>query len=414
MEKSEIALKLDGSLPDSVSEYLLGRLEIMHPAYFALVMATGIVSIDCHLFGFHAFAEFLFWINLAAFSSLWIFTAARIYIFPDRYFADWTSHQRGLGFFTYVAATSVIGTQIVLIAGNSALGHLFWWIALFQWVVLTYAIFIILAVKENKPSLEEGINGGWLVSVVAIQSVCILGTIIRNQIPLSSDIADFLLISLWLAGGMLYIWLISLIFYRYMFFPFSPTDLMPPYWVNMGAMAISTLAGASLTANMGKTSLLIQLVPFIKGLTMMYWATATWWIPMLVVLGFWRHIIKGFRLNYDPLYWGLVFPLGMYSAATFKLGNMIGAAFLIWIARAFLVIALSAWLLCFLGMLESVLFVLMLWANSIKKRAVFKGNSIEEVPLPSRDGGVPANRPDGDALAGLASTLGTRLEQISK
>ena len=45
---------------------------------------------------------------------------------------------------------------------------------------------------------------------------------------------------------MLYIWIISLIFYRYTFFTMHPSDLAPPYWINMGAVAISTLAGSLL------------------------------------------------------------------------------------------------------------------------------------------------------------------------
>jgi voltage-gated anion channel len=49
---------------------------------------------------------------------------------------------------------------------------------------------------------------------------------------------------MWLWGGMLYIWMISLIFYRDTFFRFSADDLTPPYWINMGAVAISALAGA--------------------------------------------------------------------------------------------------------------------------------------------------------------------------
>ena len=47
---------------------------------------------------------------------------------------------------------------------------------------------------------------------------------------------------------MLYIWIISLIFFRYTFFTLSPADLSPPYWINMGAVAISTLAGTMLVA----------------------------------------------------------------------------------------------------------------------------------------------------------------------
>ena len=88
----------------------------------------------------------------------------------------------------------------------------------------------MLTVKQDKPALVEGLNGGWLVAVVAAQSVCVLGAPAR-----------------WLEGGMLY-WLISLIFYRYTFFPLSPAHLAPPYWVNMGAVAISTLAGTTLIA----------------------------------------------------------------------------------------------------------------------------------------------------------------------
>jgi hypothetical protein len=49
--------------------------------------------------------------------------------------------------------------------------------------------------------------------------------------------------------------MISLIFYRYTFFRFAPGDLSPPYWINMGAMAISTLAGALLIENAGDPSL---------------------------------------------------------------------------------------------------------------------------------------------------------------
>jgi Voltage-dependent anion channel len=41
---------------------------------------------------------------------------------------------------------------------------------------------------------------------------------------------------------MLYIWIISLIFYRHTFFVLEPSDLAPPCWINMGAVAISALA----------------------------------------------------------------------------------------------------------------------------------------------------------------------------
>src|SRR5690606_11558719 len=108
---------------------------------------------------------------------------------------------------------------------------------------------------------------------------------------------------MWLGGGMLYMWIIALIFYRYTFFPMSPADLAPPYWLNMGAVAISTLAGAVLVLASPAMPLLTELKPFLMGVTLLFWATATSWIPMLLTLGFWRHIYCRFPLRYDPLYW---------------------------------------------------------------------------------------------------------------
>jgi hypothetical protein len=73
--------------------------------------------------------------------------------------------------------------------------------------------------------------------------------------------------------------------------------------------------GSLLILNSTDAPFLLSLLPFIKGFTVFYWATGTWWIPMLLVLALWRHVYRRFPLRYDPLYWGAVFPLyGMYAA----------------------------------------------------------------------------------------------------
>jgi len=160
---------------------------------------------------------------------------------------------------------------------------------------------------------------------------------------------NFLALSMWLWGGMLYIWMMSLIFYRYTFFPFSPGDLSPPYWINMGAMAISTLAGSLLIINAPDAPFLLSLLPFIKGFTVFYWATGTWWIPMLAVLAVWRHVYRRFPMKYDPLYWGAVFPLGMYAASTHEMIAAMGFDFLEILPPVFLYIGLAAWTAAFTG-----------------------------------------------------------------
>lgn len=347
--------------------YLKKRLATLHPAYFALVMATGIISVDCYLLGLHEFARLLFGINILAYCILWLIYGIRALVFPSRFVADWFSHKRAFGFFTVVAATNVLGSQFFLLGHNPLVAQALWWLGLTLWVVCTYSIFVFLIVQKQKPSLEEGINGGWLVAVVATQSICVLGCAVKPQIFGISDFSALMLLSFWLFGGMLYIWLISLIVYRYMFFKFEPSDLIPPYWINMGAMAITTLAGSELIRVFGDFPTISGMLPFMKGLTTMFWATATWWIPMLLVLGVWRHYIRGFQFTYDPLYWGLVFPLGMYSVCTLKLGAILQVDMLSRIAHVFLVFGLIAWLMTFLSMAKRPLYAALLALKSGSK-----------------------------------------------
>ena len=331
-------------------------IRTLHPSYFALVMATGIVSIGARLMGWGTVALALFVVNAIAFAALWALTVVRVARFAPEIVADVADHQRGVGFFTAVAGTSVFGSQIQIVLGGRSAAVALWILTLALWIVVVYAVFTALTVKSVKPPLEQGISGGWLVAVVATESVSTLASLLASGTGASyREPLLFVSLSFWLAGGMLYIWLISLIFYRYTFFRFSPSDLMPPYWINMGAMAISTLAGTLLLANAAASPLLSRLEPFLLGLTLLFWATATWWIPMLLILGFWRHVVRRFPLTYSPLYWGAVFPLGMYAVCTHRLAGAADAPFLLWIARAFLYVALAAWLTTFAGLVRCLL-----------------------------------------------------------
>jgi tellurite resistance protein TehA-like permease len=330
-----------------------GRLASMPPASFAMVMATGIVSIACQLLGLPLVAVVLLFINIVLYATLWTLTVARTLRYRARVLADLTNHARAVGFFTIVAATSVLGSQVLLVVGAWSVAAACWVAGIALWAIVTYGVFTALTVGLEKPSLAEGIHGGWLLPVVAAQSVAVLGAQLASGFGPRSPLALFFCLVMWLGGGMLYVWIISLIFYRYTFFPMSPSDLAPPYWINMGAVAISTLAGTLLAAAAPLSPLVQELLPFIKGMTLLFWATATWWIPMLVILGVWRHVYRRFPLRYDPLYWGAVFPLGMYTVCTFRIAGMIDEPALLIIPRVFLYIALGAWALAFTGLLGS-------------------------------------------------------------
>lgn len=331
------------------------RLETLHPGYFALVMATGIVAIAADIHAVPLIPTVLFWMNAAFLAALMTATVVRIIRYPGAFAADIRSHSRGVGFFTTVAGLGVFGSQLVLQMGNLSLATVLWQSAGILWIVVMYGVLAVLTVTPDKPSLTDGLNGSWLVSVVATQSIAILTVLVLHpdMEPGIQPMFMFLALILWLGGSALYIWLMTLIFFRYTFLRMSPEDLTPPYWINMGAMAISTLAGATLLQHAALSPIVAGLKPFVEGVTLFFWAVASWWIPMLLVLGVWRYVIRGVPFAYDPLYWGGVFPLGMYSVCTFRLAQVVDAPFLMPLSYAFMIVAIVAWVATFAGLVDT-------------------------------------------------------------
>ena len=299
-------------MPDfknTVGGRFLTMLEAQAPANFAMVMSTGIVSVALHLLDYPIGARLLFWLNAALCVGLAILYIIRLFVFPKRFVQDFRSHGAGPGFLTVVAGICILGNQFVLLGKDPAMGEALFWIGSVLWIVILWGVFYFVFSDEPKPPLEKGINGAWLVATVSTQAIVILGCILIDHMPWDKEIAFFAFTALFLLGFMLYLFVITMIFYRFAFKELEPAQLSPTYWINAGAVAITTLAGAELLSHPGASPLLMEFFPFIKGLTLMAWATATFWIPMLFLLGFWRHSVKQYPAAYTPEYWGMV-PIG--------------------------------------------------------------------------------------------------------
>lgn len=330
-------------------------LKTLHPAYFAMVMATGILSIALFLHGVPALPIVLLGLNGLFLVGVLTATVLRFQRYRPDFVADIHSHSRGVGFFTTVAGTATFGTQLVVQTGAIRLAVAFWLVAAVLWAVVTYGVLAVLTAKADKPTLQEGLNGAWLLVVVAAQSVAVLTALLLAGgafVEFQQELI-FAALILWLGGGALYLWIMTLIFFRYTFVHMAPEDLTPPYWINMGAVAISTLAGAIIVEHASLSPVVSDILPFAKGFVLFFWAIASWWIPMLVVLGVWRYLISGVPFIYDPLYWGGVFPLGMYSVCTFHLNRVVETPFVMPLSKLFMLLAAAAWMATFIGFLDS-------------------------------------------------------------
>ncbi|HET7605064.1 MAG TPA: tellurite resistance/C4-dicarboxylate transporter family protein [Sphingomicrobium sp.] len=326
--------------------------ETLYPGYFALVMATAAVSIAGFLLGQGLVAHALLGLNWMLYFSLCGLTLVRLVRFPRRMRDDLFDHQRAPGFFTLVAGTCMLATQTALVGGAVGVARGLWWLGLTMWFAIMYAFFTAVTVRQRKPTLAAGINGAWLIAAVATQSIVVSRGAV-DGLAAPTEWIQFLCLAMFMIGCMLYLAIIPLIFYRLTFVRLASRDFSPPYWINMGAVAITTLAGSTLMLRIGHWPVLNQIAAFLPGFTLFFWAAATWWIPLLIVLMLWRYVIRREMPMYEPALWGMVFPLGMYTTATFQLSRAMDFGFLAVIPRVFIFVALAAWLAAFGGLIHS-------------------------------------------------------------
>jgi tellurite resistance protein TehA-like permease len=332
------------------SGWMPGTARDLAPGAFSIVMATGIVSTAAQLLGWEILSWLLFALNLFFYATLWLILMVRCLRFRSHIRDDFRSHARSAGFLTVVAGTAVLGTEMVLRVSMPDVALVLWIVAILLWAGLIYGFFGIMTVLPVKPTLDQGINASWMLIVVSTQSVSVLGTLLSPTFGTAGDVVLGFTAGMFLLGCMFYMLLFALILYRFLFFPLDAAGMSPPYWINMGAVAITTLAGSVLVLR--DAAVLAELRPFILGFTLLFWATATWWFPLLIGLGVWRHIVHRVPIRYDVQYWSMVFPLGMYTVATMRLSDAMQWTFLLPIPNVVGMFAVIAWTLAFAGLLR--------------------------------------------------------------
>ena len=324
----------------------------LFPGYFNLVMATGIVSNGFFLLGRHGLSNALFVVALAAFPLLLVLLCLRACLYPDALWRDLVDPKLVFTFFTVVAASDVLGVALHL-RGHDRPGMWLWGFAFCVWVLLGYFSFSVLTFGNDERGAEV-VHGGWLIAIVGTQSLVIGGTVLAPRFGSAENLELVTVYSLWGIGIVLYAIFITLFTQRIFFLRLEPSELSPLFWVVMGAAAISTNAGSTLIANPPSLPFLQAMRPFVDGTTLILWAWGTWWIPLLVILGVWRHLVRRVPVRYDPAYWNLVFPLGMYAVATYRLSLAADYTPLQAVSRTMIWVAFTAWLVTFAGLAFSL------------------------------------------------------------
>ncbi|KAE8764743.1 tellurite resistance protein permease [Georgenia thermotolerans] len=305
-------------------------------------MATGIISVGLDLERVPLLSAALAAVCLAAWAVLVVLTLLRLALEPARVREDFADPRRAFGFFTVVAGTNVLGVRL------AADGHTGWTAALLAvafgcWLVLGYVVPWTAVLGHTTRPVVAAANGTWFIWVVASQSVAVATATVQPVLaPGWRGGLALLAVVSWAVGIFLYAAAGVFVALRMMLFDLRPVDLDPPYWVAMGACAITVLAGARIL-EMADAPMVLATRGLVGGLSVVFWAFATWLIPPLVAAGWWRHRRHGVPLGYDASLWSIVFPLGMYAVAGIYLGRADRLPVVGVVGTVELWVALAAW-----------------------------------------------------------------------
>lgn len=315
----------------------------MPPGYFAVVMATGIISVGLELVGVHVASLVLLAIAATAYIALVILTLWRGLAFPREFAGDMAAPTKGFAFFTFVAGTNVLGTRL---QGSMppTLPLILLAVAFAAWLVLGYTIpWIIVANSKSREALA-GVDGTWFIWAVASHSVAVAAAGLEPQLPSMAQILSIVAVLSWGIGVALYAVIGISVVIKILINGIEPRDFGPQYWVTMGACAIAVLAGSHIV-EMSSTPMVHATRGLISGTSVVVWAFATWLIPGLIAMGWWRHFLRRVPFSFTVTLWSMVFPLGMYAVASIDLGRADRLPVVGWIGAGFLWIAILAWII---------------------------------------------------------------------
>ena len=325
--------------------------EQLSPGYFALVMATGIVAIGAGQRGWHTVFVTLTVLTAVEFVVLVLLNLWRLTAYRTAVAADLHDSRKAFLFFTFVAGANVLATGLAghdLFAFSAALLG----VSTVVWLVLGYTVpWVAVLSREERPVLAEA-NGTWFIWVVAAQSVSVGSATLEPHFESARDTLAILAVLSWSVGVVLYVACAVFVSLRLMLYPLDPEELDPPYWVSMGAVAITVVAGARIV-EMANAPMVDSVRGLVAGLVVVFWCFATWLIPVLMAVGVWRHRVKGVPFRFEPTWWSIVFPLGMYAVAGMYLGRANDLPIVAWIGQAWMWIAVAAWLIAFTEMVRS-------------------------------------------------------------
>jgi tellurite resistance protein TehA-like permease len=294
-------------------------------------MATGIVSIAAADHGFGVISDGL---AVLAAVALPVLIGAAVYWWP-RQPPDFADPDVTIRLFTFVAACAVLDGRLTSI-------HAVVWtlsvLAVVGWLVLS-GLTARNFVTQSWGDLQQRARGAWELASVGTSGLAIVVVALARHTGWHWLLAAAVVI--WVLAIVVYGLMTSLILARAFAARLDSNGFEPDAWILMGGLAIATLAGDHIHR---------AGVEAVRGVTIVTWVVATLWILPLLYFGI-RHLQRAESRHFVGVWWAMVFPLGMYSAATYAMAVETGWPVLPAVSLAFFWIAFTTWVIVAIGLL---------------------------------------------------------------
>jgi tellurite resistance protein TehA-like permease len=304
------------------------------PDVFSAVMATGILSVAARS---HHYARVSDTFGILATLGLVILVAlVAITAAVKRRTAIWDLRDPDvtLGLFTFVAACAVLDNRV---ASHPVMAGVLGAVALSSWLVLI-ALTARNMSAQRWVALRDHAHGGWELASVGTSGLAI----VTAQAAYHTGQRWWLVVSapIWVAAIAIYGLMTWLILWRAVVERQDRDGFEPDSWILMGGLAIATLAGYYIHRLAPD-----WLADGVRVVTVVTWVVASVWIPPLIYFGLHHISQRPAVLRFAGVWWALVFPLGMYSAATYAMAIEIGLRSLQTVSLMFFWNALAVWLI---------------------------------------------------------------------
>ncbi len=349
---------IDGMRPLSRLDHPREVIRQFTPNWFAATMGTGILAlvlpqvpaVGPALFGV---GEALWMTNIALFAVLSTLYAALWTIFPRearRVFGHsvvsmfFGTIPMGLatiinGFIVF--GLPLIGERAIAIAAGLWLIDVA--MSLACGVVIPYIMF-----TRQEHSIDQ-MTAVWLLPVVAAEVAAASGGILAPH--LASGAAQFAVLTasyaLWAYSVPVAFGILSILTLRMALHKLPHNSMAASSWLALGPIGTGTLgllvlggdAPAIFAAHgLAAIGVVAQGIGVIGGLTL--WGFGVWWLLLAVMITI-RYFREGVPFNLG--WWGYTFPLGVYTAATLRLGASLDLAFFGVVGALFALALAVAW-----------------------------------------------------------------------